>query len=133
MSKYIDTNALIRIIDAQMSTIECLKRIQDKEIQEGGKCQCTVHFDTKLETFNNVLETIDEMQGADVAPVVHATWVQFGNHFNYSCSRCGHNALQGMYNFCPNCGAKMGFDRIVVQKWDLIDLDMSEKENAENE
>lgn len=82
ISKYINTNALIRIIDAQMSNIERLKQIQDKEIQEGNKCQCTVHFDTKLETFNNVLETIDEMQGADVAPVVHATWIHFGSGFS---------------------------------------------------
>lgn len=28
----------------------------------------------------------------------------------YSCSKCGHNALQGMYKFCPNCGAKMDGD-----------------------
>lgn len=111
MSKYINVNAFIRIIDAQMSTIECLKRIQDKEIQEGSKCQCTVHFDTKLETFNNVLKTIDEVQGADVVPVVHATWIRFGNGFHYLCSKCKYKPLQVTYNFCPNCGAKMGFER----------------------
>lgn len=33
MSKYINVNTLIRIFDTQMSAIECLKRIQDKEIR----------------------------------------------------------------------------------------------------
>lgn len=116
MSKYIDTNVLVRIINAQMSTIECLKRIQDKEIQEGSKCQCTMHFDTKLETFNNVLETIDEIQGADVAPVVHATWIHFEPGFHYLCSRCRYKPLQVTYNFCPNCGAKLGFERLSEEK-----------------
>lgn len=111
MSKYINANALIRIIDAQMSTIECLKRIQDKKILEGKSRHCAIHYGTKLETFNNVLETIDEIQGADVAPVVHATWIHFGSGFHYLCSRCKYKPLQVTYNFCPNCGAKMGFER----------------------
>lgn len=118
MSKYIDTNALIRIIDAQMSTIECLKRIQDKEIQE-GKYQCTVHFNTKLETFNNVLETINEMQGADVVPVVHAKWSMrtLKNKTDFVCSHCSL-VMSTEFPYCPDCGARM---------------DMDEEESTENE
>ena len=116
MSKYINANALIRIIDAQMSTIECLKRIQDNEIREGNKCQCVVHFNTKLETFDNVLKTIDEIQGADVAPVVHATWIRNGNHFDYLCSKCRYKPLEVTYHFCPNCGAKLGFYRFGYER-----------------
>lgn len=123
MSKYINVNALIRIFDTQMSAIECLKRIQDKEIREGNKCQCAVHFDTKLETFNNVLKTIDEIQGAGVAPVVHATWVRTGNHFNYLCSKCRYKPLGVTYKFCPNCGSKLGFYRFGYER----------EGNAENE
>lgn len=55
---------------------------------------------------------IENMPAADVQPVVHAEWVchepEIGLY--YSCSRCGHNALQGMYKFCPNCSAKMDGD-----------------------
>ena len=110
MSKYIDTNVLVRIIDAQMSTIECLKQIQDKEIREGGKCQCTVHFDTKLETFNNVLETIDEIQGADVVPVVHAKWLTRTEKCNdIVCSHCGMLSIWE-FSYCPGCGARMDMD-----------------------
>lgn len=116
MSKYIDTNVLVRIIDAQMSNIECLKQIQDKEILEGKSRHRTIHYGTKLETFNNVLKTIDEIQGADVVPVVHATWIHFEPGFHYLCSRCKYKPLQVTYNFCPNCGAKMGFERLSEEK-----------------
>lgn len=111
MSKYINTNALIRIIDAQMSVIECLKRIQDKKILEGKSRHCTIHYGTKLETFNNVLETIDEMQGADVAPVMHATWSMrtLGNKTDLVCSNC--SLVMGIeFPYCPNCGARMDVD-----------------------
>ena len=54
-------------------------------------------------------EVIADIPSADVQPVVHAEWIchepEIGLY--YSCSKCGHNALQGMYKFCPNCGAKM--------------------------
>lgn len=108
MSKYINVNALIRIFDAQMSAIECLKRIQDKEIREGNKCQCAVHFDTKLETLNNVLKTIDEIQGADVAPVIHSKWLMrtLKNKTDFVCSHCSL-VMNVEFPYCPNCGAKM--------------------------
>lgn len=52
---------------------------------------------------------IKQLPAADVQPVDYAEWVchepEIGLY--YSCSRCGHNALQGMYKFCPNCGARM--------------------------
>ena len=54
-------------------------------------------------------EVIADIPSADVKPVVHAEWIchepEIGLY--YSCSKCGHNALQGMYKFCPHCGAKM--------------------------
>lgn len=125
MSKYINTNALIRIIDAQMSNIECLKQIQDKKFLEGKSRHCTMHYSTKLETLNNVLKTIDEIQETDVVPVIHATnlsalaWCD-----KLICSHCGivlqdwvevrydENIDDTMYheyvfNYCPNCGAKI--------------------------
>lgn len=34
MSKYINANALIRIIDAQMSNIECLKKFKIKKFKK---------------------------------------------------------------------------------------------------
>ena len=48
---------------------------------------------------------------ADVAPVVHGTWVPtefpFMNECE-DCSVCGYRTVWGhRYNYCPNCGAKM--------------------------
>lgn len=120
MSKYINANALIIIIDAQMSNIKRLKQIQDKKILEWNKCQCAVHFDTKLETFNNVLKTIDEIQEADVVPVIHAKWLlrrTLKNKTDFVCSHCSL-VMNTEFPYCPDCGARM---------------DMDEEENAENE
>lgn len=59
--------------------------------------------------YNDALRIICCMQTADVQPVAHAEWVCLEPEIGlyYSCSKCGHNTLQGMYKFCPNCGARM--------------------------
>lgn len=60
---------------------------------------------------------------ADVQPVVHGEWEKITGmappeyHWHYSCSECGW-FLRGFYsgnkensfNFCPNCGARMGMN-----------------------
>lgn len=60
------------------------------------------------------IDVITTAPAADVQPVVHAKWVchepEIGLY--YSCSRCGHNTFQGMYKFCPNCGAKMDGEQV---------------------
>lgn len=44
---------------------------------------------------------------ADVAPVVHAYWIEDGD--TQICSNCGEEHEWDTYraNFCDNCGAKM--------------------------
>lgn len=45
---------------------------------------------------------------ADVAPVVHARWVDFQSDYGfYKCSNCGDKYGDTFYNYCPHCGAKM--------------------------
>lgn len=62
---------------------------------------------TADEILSKAIQKLEEVQ-----LVTHAEWIchepEIGLY--YSCSRCGHNALQGMYKFCPNCGAKMDGD-----------------------
>ena len=67
-----------------------------------------------------VLDEIDSVPAADVAPVVHGRWISWeeaGNFIpspdRYECSVC-HYAEQRLCNgddmlslYCPNCGAKM--------------------------
>ena len=50
---------------------------------------------------------------ADVAPVIHARWIDNGRGgyaHAYFCSNCGWldgYPIEDRFNYCPNCGAKM--------------------------
>lgn len=66
-------------------------------------------------------KTIDAIPAADVAPVVHAHWVEYPECLKYPnaynddhivCSACKEcfSVLDNdteRFNYCPNCGAKM--------------------------
>ena len=88
----------------------------------------TVKYDyftgyTQLERVNE----IKAIPAADVAPVVHGKWIPHREksreyigtvlvHVKYDywlCDTCGYRVENGqpMYNFCPNCGAKMDGDK----------------------
>ena len=58
------------------------------------------------------IKDVDAIPTADVAPVVHGRWVPTKAPFMNECkdcSVCGYRTVWGnRYNFCPNCGAKMG-------------------------
>ena len=58
------------------------------------------------------LQSISDMPAADVAPVVHARWIE--DHDYLKCPECGVMIKRdftffdiGDWNYCPNCGAKM--------------------------
>jgi hypothetical protein len=69
-------------------------------------------------TVDDQLSDLDKIPAADVVPVVRGKWVwDDGEDMHYYCSCCHHNAygrtceiLDGEYNYCPNCGAKMDKD-----------------------
>lgn len=52
---------------------------------------------------------------ADVAPVIHAHWIERIERDDYSdyeeewleCSNCQYTDSERPHNFCPHCGAKM--------------------------
>jgi len=59
-----------------------------------------------------IVQILEDIPAADVAPVIHSRWVLGGyDDMYYVCEKCGHK--QSEYyakptaNFCPNCGAKM--------------------------
>ena len=65
----------------------------------------------------DVIEMIDAIPSADVAPVRHGGWEKNDNLFIdtlYRCSVCGEEFYiengtpqENQYYYCPNCGARM--------------------------
>lgn len=54
--------------------------------------------------------TVNTLQSADVAPVVHGRWGIFdGYKTRRVCSVCGWDVPEygKFYSYCPNCGARM--------------------------
>lgn len=60
-----------------------------------------------------VVQILEDIPVADVAPVVHSRWEYKCGEIR--CPECGNRIhridLSGCLNFCPNCGAKMGGER----------------------
>lgn len=68
-------------------------------------------------------QEINSIPAADVAPVVHGRWEYIPQTLNtlsqLRCPFCGwwslDPSIDGAYNYCPDCGAKMdGGDRDAV-------------------
>lgn len=65
-------------------------------------------------------EIIESVPAADVAPVVHGTWMHYGcDDEIVTCSRCGFEAYAEAFyiregTHCPMCGARMdgGMDNV---------------------
>lgn len=63
-------------------------------------------------SYEHVIEILDDIPAADVAPVRHGQWVKqdkyaFGTF--YDCSICDNRILDTghSWNYCPNCGCRM--------------------------
>ena len=56
----------------------------------------------------DALEMIANFPAADVAPVVHAQWIEDESGI-IICPECkrGYNLIAKYTHYCPNCGAKM--------------------------
>lgn len=80
-----------------------------------NKEQLLAHLFSKQEEPMDVMKEIAEFPAADVAPVVHARRVESRHRIGfYMCSACKSNDKEcqcfysNTWNYCPNCGAKMG-------------------------
>lgn len=70
------------------------------------------------ETVQRCIETISNMPTVEAEPVRHGKWIEeddyeYGEN-TWRCSVCGEPYVliegtpkQNLYNYCPNCGAKM--------------------------
>lgn len=70
------------------------------------------HFIFGIES---VLEYVENLPAADVAPVVHGRWgtcrvnLETGN-YEEQCTRCRNFSKEYGKPYCPNCGAKMDLE-----------------------
>lgn len=61
---------------------------------------------------------LDEVDAADVAPVVHGRWVSKDSRYPFSwryCSECGYHVTASMarnYKGCPICMARMDGENV---------------------
>lgn len=104
MAKYIEREELV----------EWIKRIPLKDLSDAlGLCRVIMEED-----FKRAIRTIPAGTIIDVAPVVHGRWEDstdewFGTDV-YTCSKCRESYVlvegtpkQNLWNYYPNCGAKM--------------------------
>ena len=92
MTEYIDKSAAVRILEAK----------SDMEV-------CT----DAQPYFMAAAKMIELLPSADVAPVIHARWIDNGRGgyaHAYFCGHCGWidgHPIEDRHKYCPNCGAKM--------------------------
>ena len=101
MAEYIDREAFEKSVEERY----CLPCKAEGKDYNGCRCRaCWV---------DDMLDEVDCFQtAADVAPVVHARWIE--DHDYLKCPECGVMVKWdftffdiGDWNYCPNCGAKM--------------------------
>ncbi len=100
MSDYIERGALMDKIEEQLACLREVDRNYYSYTNGYEDCYCEVK----------------EAPAADVAPVVHGRWEYIPQTLDtlsqFRCSVCGwwslDPSIDNAYNYCPNCGAKMG-------------------------
>lgn len=87
--------------------IEVLKRVEKYSLIHGSS---EGHYSGVADCIG---EEVEDIPPADVAPVVHARWIDNGRGgyaHAYFCSNCGWldgYPIEDRFNYCPCCGAKM--------------------------
>lgn len=102
MAKYIEREELVNRINKYTE-------LTDLETQEWIKDECIRH--------------IYAMPAADVVEIKHAEWVSVEADVIFACSNCEAEIStswdyenDGMFSFCPCCGAKMDGERKNLQE-----------------
>ena len=96
MDEYISRKAAIAYIREQSE--ECQKAFEELGGESG------IYADA----YNDLAEDFYSIPAADVAPVVHAQWIEDESGI-IICPECkrGYNLIAKFTNYCPACGAKM--------------------------
>ena len=107
MAEYIEREALIAHI----------KDLPTWWADAGGVYGRSMKYPEGMFDCEDVISSVENAPPADVAPVVHGHWIEQedGNlDTYYTCSSCKEDfdliagtPCENLYNYCPNCGAKM--------------------------
>ena len=103
----------MRLIDAEKLNRE-VKEHCKKLIDKGAKDVDVVDIAAEIGAL------LQDAQTVDAVPVVHGWWLTWEEQFpgrtprkksmlGVFCSAC-HNNADNMFNYCPNCGAKMDLE-----------------------
>jgi hypothetical protein len=113
MPEYINRTAFLeQYRSLYCSDCDRRKNSNGKIVYEIGDAPCRA-CDT-----GDMLDSVEDFPAADVVEVRHGSDVSrtVKGHCEFKCSLCGAYALVveggtldgGIFNYCPNCGAKMG-------------------------
>lgn len=102
MAEYIEKDEALAIIENKQ-----------REICPMGRYSRNSVYGSDRETFDDwqeILDEIDAIPAADVAPVRYGEWIE--RAWRPTCSLCGFSgslidAPILPFKYCPNCGAKM--------------------------
>ena len=99
MAEYIEREAAVAVIEAKQ-----------KELCPVGRYGRGYVYGSDREKYDNwdeIIDALENLSAADVAPVVHGRWdCETGIAICSEC-KCGFNILPAFSHYCPNCGAKM--------------------------
>ena len=112
MDKYIKLEAAVAIIEEKQKELCPVGRYGRGYVYGSDR--------EKYDAWDEIIDALENIPSADVAPVVHGRWISWEKAENFipspdrhECSVC-HDAAQVLVNgfellsdYCPNCGAKM--------------------------
>lgn len=115
MVEYIKREAAIAIIEEKQKELCPVGRYGRSYVYGSDR--------EKYDAWDEIIDALENIPSADVAPVVHGRWEYIPQTLNtlsqLRCPFCGwwslDPSIDGAYNYYPNCGAKMdGGDRDAV-------------------
>lgn len=90
-------------------------RLIDVDALGVGRCSRDVLPADYCAGWNGLIRLLEKAPTLDAVPVVHGRWEYIPQTLNtlsqFRCPFCGwwslDPSIDGAYNYCPNCGAKM--------------------------
>lgn len=100
MVEYIEREAAIAIIEEKQKELCPVGRYGRGYVYGSDR--------EKYDAWDAIIDALENIPSADVAPVVHAQWIEdeSGIIIWPECKR-GYNLIAKFTNYCPACGAKM--------------------------